>query len=457
MLVSFIEVYAQWEEDVRLTENSSKSELSGCSAWNIAAAGDNVYVAWYDQRNGVWDIFFKYSTDGGLTWSEDTCLTDHSAGSDYPSVAAEGSDVHIVWEKKLNGNYEIFYKHSSNGGQSWEDEIRLTNDPGKSYQPSLAVSGSDVHVVWYEDRDGQWEIYYKRSTDKGLTWSEDVRLTDNPADAYFPSVAASGQNVNIVWSDYRETDEEVYSMTSTDGGLTWGSAKRLTTSDGYSDYPSVAASGQLVHAAWYDNRDGSEFEIYYKRSTDGGLNWDDDVRLTNDINASDYANIAADSNCVHVVWEDDRTGAYEIYYKRSTDGGVSWGEDTRLTNNASSAIPCVAASASSVHVVFNDSRDGGSGEIYYKRDPTGNITEVEDIPAERRQVRIFPNPAAGFIFIESEESLTGKIEIYSVKGTKVLESKCTGKIDVSKLNDGIYYLVANFGSDKTVKRFCISR
>ncbi len=53
------------------------------------------------------------------------------------------------------------------------------------------------------------------------------------------------------------------------------------------------------------------------------------------------------------------TGTDEIYYKRSTDAGVSWGADTRLTNNtADSEYPSVAVSGSVVHVVWHDDRDG---------------------------------------------------------------------------------------------------
>ena len=43
--------------------------------------------------------------------------------------------------------------------------------------------------------------------------------------------------------------------------------------------------GLYVHAAWHDNRDGNN-EIYYKRSTDNGVNWDDVTRLTSDAGSS---------------------------------------------------------------------------------------------------------------------------------------------------------------------------
>src|SRR5512140_763659 len=69
--------------------------------------------------------------------------------------------------------------------------------------------------------------------------------------------------------------------------------------------------------------------------------WQPDQRLTNDtanswISSNSAWSVAASGNTVHTVWKDYRTGNDQIYYKRSTDGGVTWGADTRLTNNASS-------------------------------------------------------------------------------------------------------------------------
>ena len=58
--------------------------------------------------------------------------------------------------------------------------------------------------------------------------------------------------------------------------------------------------------------------------------WQPDVRLTNDAGLSAttaYSNarcIASSGDTVHVVWSDNRLGGnYEIFYKRSTDGGLS--------------------------------------------------------------------------------------------------------------------------------------
>jgi len=146
----------------------------------------------------------------------------------------------------------------------------MTNNTASSTNPSIAVSGSVVHIVWYDARDGNWEIYYKRSTDAGINWSADVRMTNNTSNSLWPSVAVSGSVVQVVWSDARNWDDEIYYKRSIDAGVNWGADRRLTNNTSDSDFPSVAVSGSLVHVVWQDYRDGNP-EIYYKRDTNGNI------------------------------------------------------------------------------------------------------------------------------------------------------------------------------------------
>ena len=75
-------------------------------------------------------------------------------------------------------------------------------------------------------------------------------------------------------------------------------------------------AGRTVHVAWFDERDG-DVEVYVKRSDDGGVTWGEDVRLTSARGTSQKPSIAAAAGAVHVVWSDDRTGNEEIFYARS--------------------------------------------------------------------------------------------------------------------------------------------
>ncbi len=389
-------LFAQWETDVRLTNDPAISATSLNNAWCIAADGNIVHVVWYEQRDGNREIYYKRSKDGGVNWGADSRLTNDPAASFLPSVAVSAQVVHVVWFDDRDGNQEIYYKRSTDGGISWGADVadtRLTNNSAPSSFPSVSVSGSVVHVVWMDDRDGgNPEIYYKRSTDGGESWEADTRLTNDPAVSEFPSVSVSGQVVHVVWDDNRDGNFEIYYKRSTDGGVSWSEDTRLTNYSAHSYSPSVSVSGLAVHVVWYDFRDGN-FEIYYKRSTDGGVSWSEDTRLTNYSFTSASPSVSVSGQVVHVVWQDGRDDNWEIYYKRSDDGGVSWGiADTRLTNNsAESQLPSVAVSGSIVHVVWMDKRDD-DWEIYYKRDPTGNPSDRSGITRQFTSTKNYPNP-----------------------------------------------------------------
>ncbi len=330
---------------------------------------------WSDNRNGNDEIYYKRSTDGGISWGADTRLTNNTAFSLGPSVAISGMVVHIIWWDNRFGNLEIFYKRSIDGGLSWGADTRLTNATNGSIFPSLSVSGSVVHVVWQDERDGNQEIYYKRSTNGGITWEADRRMTNDPLSSYRPSVAVNGLLVHIIWEDLRNGfingNTEIYYKRSTDGGASWEQDTRLTNDTSISTFSSVSVSGSTVHFTWSDFRDGNS-EIYYKRSTNDGISWEADTRLTNNPGFSSWNNATASGPVVHVTWREDRDGNQEIYYKRSTDRGINWEPDVRLTNNNTiSDRPFIAAWGPNVHIVWKDNRDGNY-EIYYKRDPTGN-------------------------------------------------------------------------------------
>ncbi|TRZ71201.1 MAG: exo-alpha-sialidase, partial [Bacteroidetes bacterium] len=409
---------AQWEPDVRLTNDPAISNTSNSNARLIEASGDTLHVIWYDTRDGHQEIYYKRSTDGGITWGADTRLTNINAPKWDPCILVSGSVVHVAWTDDRNGypNAEIYYKRSEDGGSTWGADTRLTHSLLSSESPSMAISGSVLHVVWYDDRNdstGNWytDIYYKRSTDGGLTWGPDIRLTTDPHNYYsgFPCIVVSGSVVHVAWEDERNGFGDIYYKRSTDGGLTWGADTRLTNDPADQYDPCLSVSGSVVHVVWHDNRNGSNNnEIYYKRSTDSGITWEADTRLTNNSSESLYPTIASSGSKVHVVWEDYRDGNYEIYYKQSVDAGLSWGADTRLTNASnSSQMAFIALSDSVVHVAWNDKRDG-NWEIYYKRNPTGNVPVGigNDLANDtRQQISIYPNPASNSIHINFKNYL----------------------------------------------------
>jgi len=365
-------IQAQWEPEVRLTNNSSPSLTSINNAWSIASNGDTIHVVWWDSRDGNTEIYYKRSTDGGENWGADTRLTNNTALSIDVCIAVNGSNVHVVWEDNRDGENEIYYKRSINSGNTWGNDVRLTFANNSAFLPSIAVSGSNVHVTWNDARDSDnGEIYYKNSGDNGSTWGPDTRLSYNAEYSGIPSIAASGQKVYVAWEDYRNGKGDIYFIRSSNNGVNWGAETNLTENENDSWDPSIAAHGSVVHCTYQVDLDGVNYEIYYLRSTDAGVSWEDPVRLTNNSAKSEYPSIAANAADVQIVWQDMRNGQSEIYTRNSTDEGENWiGFDSRLTNsNGASENATVNITNSATHVVWQDKRDGNY-EIYYKRNPS---------------------------------------------------------------------------------------
>ncbi len=109
-----------------------------------------------------------------------------------------------------NSEWEIYYRRTTDGGQTWEPAQRLTNAPLQSARPNIALAGDDLHVVWYDLRDGNAEVYYKHSMDSGITWEPDMRLTNAAADSLHPAVAATSDAAHVVWYDLRDGNAEIY-------------------------------------------------------------------------------------------------------------------------------------------------------------------------------------------------------------------------------------------------------
>ena len=94
-----------------------------------------LYVAWYDGRNGDWDVFLRRSDDGGRTWGDLRRLNDDPVGRGSHQylpqldVSPDGRLDAIFYDRRNNvenrGN-DVYYTYSSDEGRSFAPNVRLT-------------------------------------------------------------------------------------------------------------------------------------------------------------------------------------------------------------------------------------------------------------------------------------------------------------------------------------------
>jgi hypothetical protein len=365
----------------------------------IASSESNVYVVWEDNRNGIYDIYFNYSNDNGLTWqfSDIRLDTGDTAGANAsynPQIAFSGNSVYVVWLDYRNGSFsDIYFNYSSDNGMTWQpSDIRLdTGDSAganHSEYPQIACSGSHVYAVWLDSRNGAIDVYFNYSGDNGSNWqSSDIRLdtgdTAGANDSFYPQIACSGNSVYAVWEDWRNGNYDIYFNYSIDNGHTWQPLPlRLDTGDtagaNESRRPQIACTGSHVYAVWFDKRNGRN-DIYFNYSPDRGLHWQiPDYRLDTGDNDSYVPQIACTDGDVYVVWHDYRNGDSDIYFNHSADNGLTWqSSDIRLDTGDSagtkaSLFPKITCSENSVYAVWEDWRNGRP-DIYFNYSPDNGL------------------------------------------------------------------------------------
>jgi len=313
-----------WGGDIRLTDNPAASESP-----SVAVSGNDVHVIWIDNRHGnPAEVYYKRSIDGGISWGADTRLTSSLGGAYYPSVSVSGGNVHVAWHDYRHSNYEIYYKGSQNNGLSWGSDKRITNNSANSFYPSVASTANIVFIVWQDGRFGNDEILFKSSPDNGNSWGADtsaIRLTNAAGFSWTPSISAEDGKIHVAWRDNRDGNYEIYYKRSLNNGANWGTDIRLINNSAWSVSPSVYSSGNNVHVVWEDQMFSSP-EIFYRRSSDGGASWGSDSAITRlTTNPADKLNpcIYVSGNAAHVIWRDERNLNYEIYYKRSLNTNIS--------------------------------------------------------------------------------------------------------------------------------------
>ncbi|HCA42818.1 MAG TPA: hypothetical protein DEP28_06145 [Bacteroidetes bacterium] len=134
----------------------------------------------------------------------------------------------------------------------------------------------------------------------------------------------------------------------------WQPEFRLTNNTGSSINCDLTSSGNSLYAVWSDYRAGGG-QIYFKKSNDGGNSWGSDINITNSMYGGNMPKVSVSGNDIHVIYfENNPTiSTIAIYYKRSTDNGNTWEPAVRLsTNNNNTEKAYISSSGSMVYVIF---------------------------------------------------------------------------------------------------------
>lgn len=344
----------------RFSNPRNLSQSAGISFHpDVAAAGDGeVCIVWYDDTSGNDEILFRGSIDGGQTWSSAVNISDNG-GISYSPVIGMGPDGrrHAAWSDTSINNKEVFYSRSTDGGATWRPFVDMTHNSGRSEESEIAV-GSDgtVYLVWADMTPGNFDIFFVRSVDGGVTWSAIKNISHNSAGSSWPCIAVNGSgHINVAWNDYTTGVRRVFFSRSVDNGQTWSQAVNVYNHDDQSGYPSIAVNGQgdILLACTFSQH--NERSLYFSRSSDNGGTWSQPVSIAPQSQDPVFPRLAVDgADNINMVWWDQTQGARGVYFSRSLDNGVTWSEAMEINNfNVEFPFPRIAVDETGkVYVVW---------------------------------------------------------------------------------------------------------
>ena len=114
--------------------------ILGCDVWvisndalrtnraPIATSGDNnVYVTWWSNKSGDWEVFFKASTDGGKTFGPKINLSNSKGFvSSNTEINAVGDNVYVSWWERNQTSNEPVLRVSNDNGKTFGDRMMLS-------------------------------------------------------------------------------------------------------------------------------------------------------------------------------------------------------------------------------------------------------------------------------------------------------------------------------------------
>jgi hypothetical protein len=98
------------------------------------------------------------------------------------AVSQDGNNVYIVWWTNKSENWEVMFRASNDGGQTFGDKINLSNSTDtESQNAEILAAGDSVYVSWWETspETGSSESVLRVSTDAGQTFGPMIMLGVN--------------------------------------------------------------------------------------------------------------------------------------------------------------------------------------------------------------------------------------------------------------------------------------
>lgn len=213
--------------------------------------------------------------EGEALWS--------SADDWEPSVDAAGDEV-VQVTTRISADYaRVVFRRSTDRGETWGEDVIINPEGTDAYDPQVALAedAGCVYVAWL---DTDWTTWVLHSCDGGETWSDNVSIREDGqwTDHAWLLVSPDGLDVTLAFNggvgEAEDESSHGYVVTSHDGGVTFEETYDAGESSDRYWFPCFGSrnrAGEIYYsAARYTDDYHGDAELYVWRSADGGDTWD---------------------------------------------------------------------------------------------------------------------------------------------------------------------------------------
>ncbi len=247
-------------DDVRVTDNASDL-LSDSSEPSVTWTGSEFGIAW----RGASDIYFVRLDPSGARIGSAVRVTAPPGGGLHPAIVWTGTEYGLIWVHYHDSIVDILFTRLDATGARMGPDVLVSsalNDIDAA--PALIWTGSEYGIAWRDGRARNPEIFLARLTASGLKVGDDIRVTNDPGQSMNPSLVWTGSEYAVAWADDRDGNFETYLALVDGTGVKSGPDLRVTTDTAYSASPVLAWSGSEFAMTWRDSRPGNN-EIFFAR------------------------------------------------------------------------------------------------------------------------------------------------------------------------------------------------
>jgi hypothetical protein len=276
--------------------------------------------------------------NSNFNFSNVTNITNNPLDSVYAQIAAIDNNFYLIWQESITNNsneknYDIYFKKSGDRGNTFSKPINLSNNTGFSEHPQIAVSKNGIFIVWADNTDSNnTEIMFTKSEDNGTTFSKVINLSNNSKNSNNVEISAFDENVYVVWQDIdhnnnNNKNSSIMFKSSLDSGNTFNDTIQLATNTNDA-YPKVNSYQDYVYIVWNSennslSKDIENSGLFFIKSSDKGNTFENSIRIVHNNFGESQISVSKDE--VLIGWGGlHAKNIKDIYFVKSDDNGTSF-------------------------------------------------------------------------------------------------------------------------------------